>query len=172
MTIESCATCGFDPASVSPASAPEAVRAFARRYQAPLTRFLPDDDPARVLRFRVADGEYSALDRAGHIRDSFETSTRNVELLQHNDGSVLEAATDVAAGEYSGLDPVALVDAISTAANRLADTLASLSSEEWEHRGHCDGEPYPMREIAQRAVHDGGHHLLDIGKTLRAARGR
>ena len=36
-----CADCGFVYAEIGPAEAPDKLRGFARRYRAPLTRFLP-----------------------------------------------------------------------------------------------------------------------------------
>src|SRR5437867_257771 len=96
---ERCPECAFDPNGVSPADLPAAVAGLGRRYQAPLTRFLPGED-ASLLVAHPRPRVWSALAYACHVRD----------------------VLSVCAGRF--------------------------------------------------ALHEGTHHLLDIGRVLRAARGR
>lgn len=173
--MERCEACGFDPQSVTPATAADTVRAFARRYQAPLTRFLPTDDATLVLTTPAEPGGWSALQYAGHVRDVFALFTRRVAQLRAADGAELEVVDHdalVAAGGYDQLDPAALAAAVAAAAEALADAFATLAPEEWERVGTRAGERRSMVDIARRGAHEGSHHLLDIGRTLRAARGR
>lgn len=173
--MERCEACGFDPQSVTPATAADSVRAFARRYQAPLTRFLPTDDPAVVLSTPAEPDGWSALQYAGHVRDVFDLFSRRIAQLRAADGAELEVVDHdalVAGGGYDELDPAELAQAIAAAAETLAAAFASLAPEEWERVGTRAGEPRSMLDIARRSVHEGSHHLLDIGRTLRAARGR
>ncbi|HWI03460.1 MAG TPA: hypothetical protein VNT52_06465, partial [Acidimicrobiales bacterium] len=63
-----CQECGFDYETLDPAEIPAALRAFAKRYRAPLTRFLPGEDGDAVVRQRPAEGTWSALEYAAHVR--------------------------------------------------------------------------------------------------------
>jgi hypothetical protein len=42
----------------------------------------------------------------------------------------------------------------------------------WDRVGLRRGEERSVRFTARRAVHEGSHHLLDIGRGLRAVRDR
>jgi hypothetical protein len=51
--------------------------------------------------------------------------------------------------------------------------LAELNADEWELPALTGrGRVVPVTELAVIAVHEGSHHLLDVGRVLRAARGR
>ena len=173
--MDRCGECGFDPDGVTPETAADAVRAFARRYQAPLTRFLPDEDGTAVLRTRPESGGWSALEYAAHVADVFKLFGRRVEHLRATDGAALEVVDHeaaVASGAYDELEPAHVAADIADAANTLGDALAGLTEAEWNHSGTRAGEPRTMLDVARRAVHEGSHHLLDIGRALRAARQR
>lgn len=173
--MDRCGECGFDPDGVTPETAADSVRAFARRYQAPLTRFLPDEDGTAVLRTRPENGGWSALEYAAHVADVFRLFARRVAQLQATDGASLEVIDHeavVASGAYDELDPADVAADVASAAAALADALAGLTEVEWRHRGIRAGEPRTMVDLTRRAVHEGSHHLLDVGRALRAARQR
>lgn len=176
MIVGRCEECGFDPASVSPADAAASVRAFARRYQAPLSRFLPGEDGPAILRATPAAGGWSALEYAAHVRDVFDFFRQRVERLSEQDGAQFETADHeqaVADGGYNNLDPAEVATEVAAAANALADRLDALTEVEWARVGRGSaGEARPMLVLARRAVHEGSHHLLDIGRRLREARQR
>src|SRR5437870_602938 len=65
---ERCPECAFDPNGVGAAELPAAVAGLGRRYQAPLTRFLPGEDES-ILVARPLPGVWSALAYACHVRD-------------------------------------------------------------------------------------------------------
>ena len=65
---ERCPECAFDPNGVSPAELPAAVAGLGRRYQAPLTRFLPGEDASLLVAHPLPD-VWSALAYACHVRD-------------------------------------------------------------------------------------------------------
>ena len=66
---ERCEECGFEAASVTPVDAAETIRAFGRRYRAPLSRFLPGEDGQALVRRRPDATTWSALEYAAHMRD-------------------------------------------------------------------------------------------------------
>jgi hypothetical protein len=72
-----------------------------------------------------------------------------------------------------GLEREATADALDDAADSLAVTLSELNADEWELPGLTgQGKTVPVFDLALIAVHEGSHHLLDVGRVLRAARGR
>ena len=170
---EPCPECGFDPSSVGPADASAAARGFGRRYRAPLTRLLPDETD-EVLRRRDGD-TWSALEYAAHVRDVFGLFDRRVAVIlasERPDLEVVDHDAVVASGAYDGLDPTAVADELAAAAEALAATLESVPEDGWDRVGYREGEERTVLDIARRAVHEGNHHLLDVGRALRHARGR
>ena len=66
--MDRCDECGFDPESVDPVNGVGAVNDIGRRWQAPLTRFLPGEDgdalaAARPDERRVLPDRRSGFDR-------------------------------------------------------------------------------------------------------------
>lgn len=168
-----CQECGFDYETLDPAEIPTALRAFAKRYRAPLTRFLPGEDGDAVLRQRPADGTWSALEYAAHVRDVFAAYDRWIGRCLNEDRPVLDGPTpDHLAAErrYNDDDPVAVADALAANVEHLAATVESLPAGVWDRVGLRRNEERSIRFTARRAVHEGSHHLLDIGRGMRAVR--
>lgn len=170
-----CEECGFDYESVPPDELAGRVRAFARRYRAPLTRFLPGEDGYALVRTRPDPDTWSALEYAAHVRDVFawydeRISNSLVAERPEYEGPDPDEAAD--AGRYNEDDPAAVAEALAANAERLAATLDSVGDDGWPRVHLRRGEERTVLFTARRAVHEGGHHLLDIGRVLRAARGR
>ena len=167
-----CEECGFDFDSVEPESAPASIRDFGRRYRAPLTRLLKGEDEA-VLRTRPADDVWSAIEYAVHVRIVFALFDRRVAQIVAEDDPVLEVIDHDAVvpdSDDRNLGPVAVADELAAAADALAARLESLAAEQWERAGTREGERRTVLDIARRGVHEGSHHLLDIGRVLRTVR--
>lgn len=170
-----CSECGFSDAAVSLEEVPAALRRFGKRYRAPLTRFLPGEDGNALLRTRLPDGPitWSALEYAAHVRDVFGWYDEWVRASMNDDGFVVDApGPDEAAvaGRYNEADPVAVADELAANAERLADTFEGLPEDAWERVHVRRGNPRTAAFAARRAVHEGDHHLLDIGRVLRSVR--
>ena len=58
------------------ADAPDALRAFGKRYRIPLTRGLKGEDLDALLRAHPIEDTWSALEYACHVRDVIEVSGR------------------------------------------------------------------------------------------------
>ncbi|MDP8953463.1 MAG: DinB family protein [Actinomycetota bacterium] len=168
-----CEACGFVDEAVTMDDAVVALRGFGRRYRAPLTRFLPGEDGDVVLRERPAPGVWSALEYAAHVGEVFRWYDEWVRRSLEEDDPVIDAPTpDEAAeeGRYNEGDPVAVADAIAAHAEVLATTFEGVAAEDW-HRCHVRrGQRRSVLFTARRAVHEGNHHLLDIGRGMRAVR--
>jgi hypothetical protein len=71
------------------------------------------------------------------------------------------------------LDRETVADDLDDAADTFATVLAELADDEWRLPTVTGrGQPATVAELAVIAVHEGSHHLLDVGRVLRAARGR
>ncbi|HET6949857.1 MAG TPA: DinB family protein [Acidimicrobiales bacterium] len=173
--MERCEECGFDPADLRPRDTVVAVRSFGRRYRAPLTRGLAGEDLDEIVRRSPAPGVWSALDYTGHVVDIFRVFDDRVRCALARvdpDEPVIDWEARVAAAS-PGLDREATADDLADAADSLAVTLAELTDDEWSLPGLTGrGRPLPVSDLATIAVHEGSHHLLDVGRVLRAARGR
>jgi hypothetical protein len=79
----------------------------------------------------------------------------------------------VEADAYEQQVPAEVAGAIATNASALSSTLAAVPEDGWDRTGtRRDGELFTVVGAARFTLHEGTHHLLDIGRVLRAARGR
>lgn len=174
--FETCEECGFDPATIGVDTLPDAIRGLVRRYTIPLTRFLPGEDTEVVVRARPSAGSWSALEYAAHVRDVLGEFDRRVALTLSEDSPVFgwwdhEAA--VVDEAYNAQDPAVVVAELGQRAEALADTLAAVPEDGWDRAAtRRDGELFTVAGLGRFALHEGSHHLLDIGRALRSARGR
>lgn len=172
----SCDECSFDGGPMSGADLSAACVGYARKYRAPLTRFLPGEDGPTVLRLRPEDGGWSGLEYAAHVRDVFTFYAGRIERVLAEDRPQLEHLDlEVLREErrYNDQDPTVVADEVTAAANAMADLLSRIDGGGWERVGLVSdgsGDERSVRLLAEQAVHNGHHHLLDIGRTLRAAR--
>jgi hypothetical protein len=173
---ERCAECGFDASTITPANAEGTVRALGRRYQAPLTRLLPGENPDEVLRKRPDPETWSALEYAAHVRDLIALwgSTLHRALTQDRphvsrpDPGVGERfAADQA---YNEQDPTTVAQELSANADRLANKVGTIAPDQWDRAVVLGQEEMTALAIVRKVAHEGGHHLLDVGRSLRAAR--
>jgi hypothetical protein len=170
-----CDQCGFEYESLGPAELPAAIRAFAKRYRAPLSRFLPGEDGDSLLRARPEPDTWSALEYAAHVRDVFARYDGWMHQILDEVRPVLEGASpDELAAErrYNHDDPAAVADALAANTERLAATVEAVPDDGWERVGVRRGEEWTVLFMSRRAVHEGSHHLLDIGRGMRAVRDR
>jgi hypothetical protein len=168
----SCPECGLDYESLTAADAVVAIRGLPRRYRAPLTRLLPGEDDS-VLRTRPAPDVWSPLEYAAHVRemlDVYETRIRRALTEDRPELDPIEPHEAAERGRYDEHDPVGVADGIAAVAEVLATTLESVPAEGWDRVGLSHGKERSVLYTARRAVHEGGHHLLDIGRGLRAVR--
>lgn len=170
-----CDECGFVDESVAMADAVAALGGFGRRYRAPLTRFLPGEDGDDLVRERPEPEVWSALEYADHVREVFENYDAWIRRSLVEDDPVIDApGPDEAAeaGRYNEADPVVVAEALATNAEKLAATLEALPEDAWSRCHLRRDQPRSVLFAARRAVHEGNHHLLDIGRGMRAVRQR
>jgi Mycothiol maleylpyruvate isomerase N-terminal domain len=71
---------------------------------------------------------------------------------------------------YNEDDPLAVADALVANVERLATTLEAVPPDGWDRTGLRRDEEWTVLFMSRRVVHEGSHHLLDIGRGLRAGR--
>jgi hypothetical protein len=173
--MERCDECGFDPEELRPPQMVVALRSFGRRYRVPLTRGLPGEDLDEIVRRSPGPGVWSAIEYATHVGQLFGVFDDRVRLAlsgDEPDEPVVDWEARVAAVS-AGLEREPVADGLADAAAGLAITLDELTGDEWELTGvNGAGRAVPVTQLALIAVHEGSHHLLDVGRVLRAARGR
>ncbi|MDP1821050.1 MAG: DinB family protein [Acidimicrobiales bacterium] len=173
-----CDECRFEYASEDEASIPDRLRTLGRRYQAPLSRFLPGEDGPGLLRSHPADGAWSALEYACHVRDVFEVQRQRLEQTLVQDQPAYgpmgreERVVDLA---YNEQPPAEVAQAVAANAEALAASFEGLTAEQWARTGIYGFPERAERSLlwlGQHTVHEAHHHLLDLGRTMRSARGR
>lgn len=170
-----CSECGFVYDDCAPADMPELVRGFVRRYRAPLTRGLPGEDLDALLRARPPAGGWSALEYACHARDVFGVSQyRIAKVVAEDRPSFQRVDPDQGAADrnYNNQDPAVVVDELAAAAEALAVQLEGVPADGWDRIGTRDDLELSITWMGRNAIHEGTHHLLDVARTVRAARGR
>jgi hypothetical protein len=172
---ERCPECAFDPQGVSAADLPAAVAGLGRRYQAPLTRLLPGENASLLVAHPLPD-TWSALAYACHVRDVLVLFDGRIDRMLSEDNPEFESWDHEAAVEadaYEKQAPDEVAGAIAANAASLSATLAAVPDDGWDRPGtRSDGELFTVLGMGRYALHEGTHHLLDIGRVLRAARGR
>lgn len=173
-----CGECGFDYDGLADAEVAGVVRALGTRYRAPLTRGLSGEALDELLRAHPVEGTWSVLEYACHVRDVLAAQRHRLERTLHEELPVCESMRGeerVVRERYNGQDPVAVADAVAANAEAFAVAVDALAGEQWTRR--CI-YPYPepterdVRWLTRQTAHEQRHHLLDVGRGLRTARGR
>ena len=170
-----CAECGFDFDACDPSTTPEIIGKLGSRYRIPLSRGLTGEDLDALLRTRLETGGWSALEYACHVRDVFRLSVHRIQRVVAEDQPSFEVADRekvAIESDYNGQDPVTVADDLATAADSLATQLAALSGDQWLRIGRRDDFEMTIEWMTRNVVHEGSHHLLDVARALRSARGR
>jgi hypothetical protein len=173
-----CEECGFDYEGVPDADVGDKLRSFGRRYRAPLTRGLPGESLDALLRAHPTPGVWSALEYACHVRDVFAIMLGRVERAVAEDKPTLESMGGellVESEQYNEQDPLAVVDDLAANAEAAAAVFEALDDAA---SARTVIFPYPepterdVHWMIRHTIHEGHHHLLDVGRALRTARGR
>jgi DinB superfamily len=170
-----CEECGFDYDGCALDAVSGSIRGLGRRFRAPLTRGMPDEDLGGLVRLRPEPATWSALEYACHVRDALALYDWRIKQVLAGDRPELPAMRRdevVVERAYNSQDPVTVADELEAAAGRLAERLDAVPDDGWDRIGIRDGEELSVRWMARNALHEGNHHLLDIGRVLRHGRGR
>ena len=167
-----CPECQFDPDPLGRAEVIAAIRGLAKRYQAPLTRFLKTDS-VTVANTRPSHGVFSAVEYAAHMLDVFSfAEDRLTKVLSEVRPDLPGWDPDRLAIERDDntREAAAVAASIALAAQALAVRLEGLEEADWQREGMRDGVAYRVLWWMTRVAHEGSHHLLDVGRVLRQVR--
>jgi hypothetical protein len=159
--VDVCDECSFDYGSVTADALPERLAGFGARYDAALATVL---DPRR----RPAEYVWSPLEYTCHVRDLFRVQRERLTLgLAEDCPEFAPMARDLAArAAYNSQDTAVVVRELAAAADDLATAFGLLDSRGLARIGVF---PWPrpaertMLWLGQHSVHEGEHHLGDIG---------
>ncbi len=173
-----CEECGFSHRSLPIEDAPAALRELGPRYRVPMTRGLRNEDLDSLLRAHPIDGTWSALEYACHVRDVLAIQRDRLDVARSTDDYAPEPMgrdERVAELRYNEQDPVEVADELEMNAESIAGYVENFGPDDWERTmtySFPQEAVRPLTWVVRHTVHEGEHHLLDIGRVLRAARGR
>ena len=166
---EWCTACDFDGAAFDGAGLLDALDGLGPSWTALL------DGSGELLRVRPEPATWSAIEYAAHSRDITELHRWAVgEALTGTEpvlpGIEADELIESAASTYGSADPVAVVDALGTAAAGMADAARTAGEPAW-HLGITVGSSRnSVRRLLEHALHDSTHHLADVARGLAALR--
>jgi hypothetical protein len=173
---EPCPECGFDESVVSTETAEEAVRSLADRYHRTLDGAGSTKGHDARLRHRPVSGTWSALEYVAHVRDVIALWGWALHKTLVEDQPVLPAVDpdlpDRTAAEnaYNSQEPKAVDIELSANAERMADKIATIKSDQWGRTAHFGEIELDALWIVRKVAHEGHHHLLDIERCLAPSR--
>jgi hypothetical protein len=157
----SCPECGLDASSVAEGDLGVAIVEEARLWSELLTRL----SDTQSLSVRPASGVWSALEYAGHVRDTLPLFADRIQLAIDTEGPRFEyqdQKTAVAEGRYDAADPREVSASICANAARFALVLDTLPSNAWVCGGtRHDDEFFDVALLARFALHEVHHHRVD-----------
>ncbi len=173
---EHCEECGWQATNVTADNAEIAVSDLGPRYRAALAHLLPADRED-VLRRRPSAHSWSALEYTAHVRDVIALWSGALHKLLAEDRPVLPrpdpslADEAAATGGYNALDPTTTADELVANANRMARKVTTINADQWGRVIVFGEEEMTAIAVVRKVAHEGAHHLLDIHRSLGAARG-
>src|SRR5215471_20408316 len=174
--MDRCDSCQFIYADIDAQALPTRFAAFGTRYQALL---LPPDQPAAwdsLLRTRPAEGVWSALEYACHVRDVFLVQRdRLYTALVEETPTFTPMYRDqrVTLARYNAQDPEEVAAQLATAAQLIAQAFKALDAAQFQRRCIYNF-PAPTERsllwVGQHVIHEGEHHFRDIERGIARVR--
>lgn len=170
-----CPECGLDYGAISPADAKVAIRSYPRRYRSALAAAIEDEAEEGLIRRRPDAATWSALEYTAHVADRYDFLAEVVGRMFEEESPTItwwDGDERALAERYNEQDPQAVLDHLANASTALAAAVDRVDSGSW---GRTASFPFGDRDLLTlvgMAVHEGSHHLRDVGRVLGLARGR
>ena len=174
--MDRCDSCRFVYADVDAPAIPARLTACGTQYAALLL------SPGRaaawfgILRTRPAEGVWSALEYACHVRDVFLVQRdRLYTALVEDTPTFTPMYRDqrVTLARYNAQDPEEVAAQLATAARLIAQAFDALDSAQLQ-RCCIYNFPAPTERsllwVGQHAIHEGEHHFRDIERGIARVR--
>jgi len=153
-----CPECGFEPATVTPATVSGAVLDMLPRWKTVVER------PGAEV--RPDDSTWSPLEYACHVRDVFSLFDQRLRLMLGEDGARFanwdqdQAAID---GGYATADPATVAAELEAEGRRVAASFAGVTEGQWPRTGtRSNGSEFTVLTFSRYFMHDVVHHLHDV----------
>lgn len=159
--IETCELCGFDSAEYTRQDLLGTLRALA-----PMWRTMTEGMPERVLSARPAAGTWSAVEYAAHSRDITEVMGRLVHFTLTNDAPRLDGPPPEPSDPTPASSMNDAIIELDQNVARLHSRALGLADSEWGRTLVIGGDELDITWIVGHAVHDGTHHVRDVGRGL------
>ena len=170
-----CPECGLDYDTISPSDAAVAIRTMPRRYRSSIAVALEDDADEGLIRRRPDESTWSALEYTAHVADLYQLFTTIVRRMFDEDTPTIafwDPDARAAEQNYNGADPVAVLNHLDAATATLAAAVERVDADSWRRTATFSFGERDLLRMVRNAVHEGSHHLRDVGRSLDAARGR
>ncbi len=162
---QTCPGCGLAASSIPKEELGSAIFAEARRWVA----LLDSLSGTPSLRARSSPSVWSALEYAGHTRDTLGLFAERVELAlavddpqfgyQNQDQAVQD-------GRYNEQDPGIVASGLFANAEHFAVLLETLPQGGWRRAGtRLEGERFDVALLARFALHEARHHRIDATRS-------
>jgi DinB superfamily len=164
----SCPECGLVASSVAEGDLGVAIVEEAGLWDAFLARL--SDSPS--LSTRPASDVWSALEYAGHVRDTLTLFADRIQLaidIENPRFEYQDQEAAVVSRMYNDRDPREVAAAICANAERLARVLDTLPSDTWARGGtRLDDEYFDVALLARFTLHEVRHHRVDAEQSALA----
>ncbi len=159
--VETCDQCGFDSAEYTRQDLLGTLRAFA-----PMWRTMTGGMPTRVLTARPAAETWSAMEYAAHSRDVTEAMGRLLHFTLTSENPRLDGPPPDPPQPSPASSMSDAITELDQNVVRLHGRAVKLTDDEWDRAVVLGDAVVDVTWIVGHAVHDGTHHLRDVGRGL------
>ncbi len=136
------------------------------------SRGLKNEDLDALLRAHPLDSTWSALEYACHMRDVLSIQRERLVVARSREGYAPEPMRRderVVELAYNEQDPEGVADDVAANAEAVAAYVETFDQSDWERTMIYNFPERAERQltwVVRHTVHEGEHHLLDIGRVL------
>lgn len=162
--VETCAECGFDSRRWNLHDADSFLRELGYWWRAATA-----DIDAGVLNTRPAEGVWSVLEYGMHSAFVTAVIRAGVEMILAEDGVELPeppATEDAVGWPATALGREEVLTDLAREGEALAALVRRAPADAWRRRGRLGDTELGAEFLLLHAVHDAGHHMLDVGRGL------
>lgn len=156
---EACASCGFDSDLYNRADTISSQRIVPKVLAASTEGLEPS-----VVSARPDDATWSIVEYVDHVREVVFGNRMAIELARNEPGVDLGDPPDMGITSIQKtLELPTALEGVESEYEQLEGLLRGLADDDWRSTAILSGEPHSVGWFARHVLHDGLHHLADIG---------